>query len=149
MTIETRQEVGQQEKKAIKASIIQVPYEAHLTLSSLASSAVPTTYNIIPTPEGDVYVGKIDSYNDEILMWWLCARRDGSIDVLTPRGEVAATIRGSKVYILGVEADPYDYVVPLDASPSVRVRLVRAVQVLLAARRVLRWVHSLYPPIIL
>jgi len=135
--------------KAIKASTILVPYDVYLTLGSLANSAIPTTYNIIPTPEGDLCVGKIDQYNDEILMWWVCGRRDGRIDVLTPRGHVAATIVGDRVHILDVEADRYDYIAPIDASPKVRARLVRVAQVVVAARRILRWVYSLYPPLLL
>jgi len=143
------QEISQHEKKALKASTILVTYEAYLALGSLANSAIPTTYNIIPTPEGDLCVGKIDSYNDDILMWWVCGRRDGSIDVLTPRGEVVATVDGDRVEILGVEADRYDYIAPIDVSPRVRVRLIRVAQVAISARRILRWVHSLYPPLIL
>jgi len=147
MTIETKQEV-KQEAKAIKASTVLVPYETYLALNSLANSAIPTTYNIIPL-DGDICVGKIDSYNDDILMWWVCGRRDGSVDILTPRGEVVASIVGDKVHILGVETDRYDYIAPLDASPRTRVRLIRVAQVAIAARRILRWVHSLYPPLIL
>lgn len=134
--------------KAIKASTILVPYEAYLALSSFANSAIPTTYNIA-LMEGDVCVGKVDVYNDDILMWWVCGRKDGRVEVLTPRGDVVATIDGDKISILGVEADRYDYLAPIDASPKVRVRLIRAAQVVLAARRILRWVHSLYPPLIL
>jgi len=148
MSAETKQEV-----RAIKASIIQVPYEAHLTLSSLASSAVPTTYCIVPTPEGDLCVAKIkrgyEGEEPEILMWWVCGRRNGAVDILTPRGEVVASIADDKVEIMGLRADPYDYVATIDASPVRLVRLVRVAQVVIAVRRVLRWVHSLYPPIIL
>ena len=53
-------------KWAIKINTIPVPYEIHRILRSLATSSVPTTYNIIPELG---CVGKIDVYSGEQLMW--------------------------------------------------------------------------------
>jgi len=126
---------------ALKVGALVVPPDVYLALHSLANSAVPSDYNIIPEAG---CVGKIDVYKGEQLRWWLCERGGGEVEVLTPGGDVVAVVTADdRLYVLGNEVGPYDIVAAL----GVNYRPVYGHQVVLAARQVLAWVHSLQPPL--
>jgi len=117
-----------------KPNTILVPPEIYRVLRSLATSAVPTTYNIIPELD---CVGKIDVYDNDELMWWVC-RRGERIEILHPSGEVVAVVDGDTLHIAltGAEAGPFDVLVRDDGKTP---EPVSAGGVIVKARRVLYW----------
>jgi len=125
----------------IKAKALVVPIDIYLTLHSLANSAVPSEYIIIPEAK---CVAKLDLYKHDQLRWWLCERGGGEVEVLTPAGEIAAVITpDDKLYVLDTEVGPYDVIYAL----GTHYWPVYGHQVVLATRLVLSWVHSLRPPL--
>jgi len=122
--------------KAVKVNTVLVPRWAYRSLHSMTTSAVPTTYNIIPEAR---CIGKIDVHRDDKLLWWVCQGEDGRIEVLTREGEVVMTIHGDKVDIMGIEAGPYD-VIDTVGAPYWPLRVI---QVRDAAARHLAWLYTL------
>jgi len=113
---------------------IPVPSEVYRVLRSLATSAIPTTYNIIPELD---CIGKIDVYDNDELMWWVC-HRGGRIEILHPSGIPIAVVDSDTLHILptGAKAGPLDVLVK-DSGTTPEPVSVGAV--LLKARRILYW----------
>jgi len=130
------------ERGVMQVKALIVPPDVYTALHSLANSAVPSDYVIIPAVG---CVGKVDVYKGDQLRWWLCERGGGEVAVLTPGGETAAVITtDGKLIVMGEEVGPLD---AISAPPGVRYWPVYGHQVVLAARQVLSWVHSLQPPL--
>lgn len=117
-----------------KVKTVPVPSEVYRVLRSLANSAIPTTYNIVPEVD---CIGKIDVYDNDELMWWVC-RRDDRIEILHPSGEVVAVVEGDKLYVVltGAGAGPFDVLVRDDGKTPEPVSVGA---ILVKAKRVLYW----------
>jgi len=127
-----------QSVEVVRAKALIVPADIYLTLHSLASSAVPSDYIIIP---GEGCIGKVDIYRGEQMRWWIC-EREGWIEIMTPDGEVVAVVGADyRLAVLGVEVGPLDVVAAL----GLRYAPVYGHQVVMAVRAVRKWVKDIYP----